>query len=361
MPLYGVVASFTPPPPPLPEAYAIADFVNGVYSYNGTPIALSAVITDHVPTSITARGLHLVAGQIKIPFVANFYTALFSFNWTLLFELDIDANNNSHVILSVGSETPSFGYTNEIIIQNFGDWEFEDHNGDYPGTPPGTGNSVDRFIDDSTHGLTGANSVHRLGITRTNGFCSLSIDGSPVVTASTPTFSINAPAVGSTDVGAVTGALRYDNIIPQSFYIRKLQIFVPVSNAALVRLANVSDIKIVIVPPARSLTLTREFPSAVVGAFSPILTPTTKALSLSGPAPTRLITIGSPNLVPTVGSLALTKPTPIRVITAFSPILVPAVRSLALAGTTSSKVTDNLKSPTVRALSLTGNTPIRTP
>jgi hypothetical protein len=71
-----------------------------------------------------------------------------------------------------------------------------------------------------------------------------------------------------------------------------------------------------------------------VDIFSPDLRSGTKALALTTVAPSRLITVASPNLVPAVGSLAFTKPTPAR-------------------------VTNNLKSPSMAALSLTGNVPTR--
>jgi hypothetical protein len=215
--------------------YAIADFVNGIYTYNASTVALSAVITDEVPTLVSASGLHLIAGHNAIPFVSNFYTALFTFNWTIVFDLNIDGGDNEHVILNVGSETVTFGYTNEIFAINYGDWEFQDQNNDYPGTPPGTGTSQIRFLDDTTHALT--NAIHKFGITRTNAFCSLSVDGFAAQTLNTPTFSINPPAAGYTDVKACTGAYRFaGNTVPNSFYLRKMQIFNPVSNADLVAL-----------------------------------------------------------------------------------------------------------------------------
>lgn len=224
------------PAPALPTAYAIADFVNGTYSYNGVSKTLADIITDEIPSVVTASGLQLIAGHAPIPFLNDFYTAMFTFNWTILFELDIDANDNEHVILNVGSETPTFGYTNEIYAINFGDWEFDDVNSDYPGTPPGTGTSAERFIDD-TNGLT--NAIHKFGVTRTDSFCSLSVDGFAVQTLNTPIFSINAPTGGSTDVGAVTGAYRLGgSIVPNSFYLRRIQIFDPVTNPQLVALTG---------------------------------------------------------------------------------------------------------------------------
>lgn len=235
--LLGAITNQTDAPPPstaLPTAYAIADFVNGTYSYNGTPVSLSSVITDELPSVVTGSGLHLIAGHNPIPFVGDFYTALFTFNWTILLELDIDANDNEHRILNVGSETPApFGYTNEIILINFGDWEFEDKNNDYPGTPPGTGTSVSRFIDDSTNGLT--NAVHKLGITRTDAHSVLSVDGFAVQELTTPVFYINAPTGGSTDVMAAIGAYRFSGeTVPNSFYLRKFQIFDPLTSPELV-------------------------------------------------------------------------------------------------------------------------------
>lgn len=238
MPIYGIVAEDNVLPTggsTLPTAYAIADFVNGIYSYNGSSVALSAVITDEIPSVVTASGLHLIAGHAAIPFVGNFQTALYTFNWTLLLELDIDAADNEHVLINVGSETPTFGYTNEVWSINWFDWEIEDKNNDYPGTPPGTGSPVSRYTDDTTHGLT--NAVHKLGLTRTDSLLSLSVDGAAVSTLNTPTFSINPPTGGSTDAKACTGAYRLaGNTVPNSFYLRKFQIFNPVTNSDLVSL-----------------------------------------------------------------------------------------------------------------------------
>lgn len=234
-PIYGIVAQDTavaPGGPPLPDPLAVADFANGIYAYGVTTLTASQVVDT--PGAVSGLGLHLVSGASGIQLLNQFRSKMFEFNWTILFELDIDAGTGDHVVLNVGSETPSpFGYTNEVYAEVFADWYLQDQNDDYPGTPPGTGAPQSRFAEDFTNSLT--NAAHKFGITRTNSLISLSVDGFAVETNNTPTFSINAPAVGSTDVGAVLGAFRQTGeTIPNSFYIRRLQVFDPVSNATLV-------------------------------------------------------------------------------------------------------------------------------
>lgn len=234
MPIYGIVAQDTAIASgggPLPDPLAVADFANGIYTYGVTTLSASQVVNN--TGTISGSGLHLVSGASGIQLLNQFRSKMFEFNWTILFELDIDASAGDHVVLHVGSETPTFGYTNELYAEVFGDWYLQDQNNDYPGTPPGTGAPQSRFAEDFTNSLT--NAFHKFGVTRTDSHISLSVDGFAVETTNTPTFSINAPAVGSTDVGAVLGAFRQTGeTIPNSFYIRKLQVFDPVSNATLV-------------------------------------------------------------------------------------------------------------------------------
>jgi hypothetical protein len=217
-------------------AFATADFVNGAYDYNGSTLTASNVVNN--TGVITGSGLHLVAGATPVYFLNQFRTKLFTFDWTILLELNIDVfTGNEMRVLHVGSETVSFGYQNDVKVVVWGDYEAEDHNGDYPGTPPGTGSSVDRYIADSTNAET--NAIHKLGVTRTDAMISLSVDGYPVHTLNSPTFSINFGA-GATDANAAVGGWRWaGETISNTFYLRSLKIYdPPLSNVALVALTG---------------------------------------------------------------------------------------------------------------------------
>jgi len=229
----GLVAPQSPIVPI--AAFATADFVNGIYNYNGNTLTAANVIDT--PGAISGLGLHLTTGAAGIQILNDFKTKLFTFSWTVVLDLNINVfTEGEHRIFNIGSETAApFGYSNEVFAWSTGDWEFEDDNNDYPGTPPGTGTSVSRFIQDITHSFN--DGVHIFGVTRTDSFCSLSVDGNPAITDNSPTFNIN---VGVTDVRATLGAYRFlGELVPNGFYLRSLKIYdPPVTDAQLVILTT---------------------------------------------------------------------------------------------------------------------------
>ncbi len=235
-PIYGIVAQDILAPgsiTTLPDPLAVADFANGVYTYGVTTLSASQVVNN--TGAISGSGLHLVAASAGVQLLNQFRTKMFEFNWTLIFDLaSINAFTTETRVLTVGSETLTFGYTNEFYLESdFGEWDVDDVNSDYPGTPPGTGTSYERFAF-NFNATNAQNGDHIVGATRTNAQIAVTADGNTPSVETTPgPFSINT---GATDVLAILGSDRFGNVV-SSYYIRSLKIYDPVDNATLAALS----------------------------------------------------------------------------------------------------------------------------
>lgn len=222
--------------PTLPTAVAVADFVNGIYSIDGSTVALSDVV-DHTGYISGGTGMVFTAGNAVANVIGGFRTKCLTQNWSFVFDLNFNPNlgQNIYVFYTL---TPSFGYEN--YVQVIGWYEITDKNADYgPALPPGSGSSVSRDAYDSLGTTIYNTGVHRFAMTRTDAMVSVSIDGSAVsgtMTDSSATLTFDLGSQVDTTLGGFTTQAGSGNI-DQTFTLKKWSIYAPVNNATLALLS----------------------------------------------------------------------------------------------------------------------------
>jgi hypothetical protein len=200
--------------PTTPTPLGVANFVTGSYSWGGTTLTASDVVS--APSLINSNGLDIPTGHAAVAILNNFQSALLSANWTIKLEmelLDASNSNNFPIILSVDDGTNNGAIF--IMLDYFFEWEAQDG---------GTSGAASRFVADDVHSL--ATGIHRIAMTRTDSGIALSVDGNAVLSdAQTATFSPGDL------VAAHFGSFSAANTI--AVRIRSLSIYSPLINSAL--------------------------------------------------------------------------------------------------------------------------------
>ncbi len=205
-----------------PTALVDLDFVNNVYTVNGSPVALAAIID--LTARRSASGVSFLAGQPPVQFLGDILTLLLTGSWTYVCEYlaasDTTGNSAELDVLSIADNPTAFNSSIILTIQGGGSNIFTAFDEDN-----GVGDTRSWFAD--TEGNSG---VNKSAWTVTNTHSAGDMNGDAVNGNSTDNTPINinsfSPALANAQIGEAI------NVLAGSF-IRHVWIYAPLADSEL--------------------------------------------------------------------------------------------------------------------------------
>ncbi|TIX28934.1 hypothetical protein [Mesorhizobium sp.] len=202
-------------PPPTPDVHLWnLDFLNEVYTKDGSPVVLADIIDK--PARVGASGLEIIADPDPDGYVltaGDLLTDFVSLDWTVVIEWE---------------ELSSTSYSEILVLQDLANgfhnvWVENAMGSGMPNLNVDETSNITRQLTDNM--LYGAG-VHKLAFTRTTSRIAISVDGGTAIVNMTPEASGN-----TVDTAAFGGYPGYGTV--NGFYIRTMTLTPPVDDAAL--------------------------------------------------------------------------------------------------------------------------------
>lgn len=213
--LWPSIAALSPPSgftPPTGFDWSL-DFLGEVYTNNGSPVTLADIIDK--PARVGASGLEILDNDVDgvVSAIGDLLTDFLTMDWTVVIEWDELTSDDSTYLLYL-FEAPG-GDNHWMVIERsnaFTGLRVDAHEG----------SNITRHVEINTSHGPG---VHKIAVTRTNGFLSVSCDGSAVDTVvATPLMNPMATA----SFGGDPTDQSYNGT-----FIRTVALMAPVADAAL--------------------------------------------------------------------------------------------------------------------------------
>ncbi|AMX93608.1 MULTISPECIES: hypothetical protein [Mesorhizobium] len=196
-------------PPPTPDVNVwTLDFINEVYTKNGSPVVLADIIDK--PARVGASGLEILDNDVAggVFAAGDFLTDLITMSWTNVIEWEELAGVDYTELLYIWES----GNHHHFGIDNTGAGTIDTYD---------TGSTIREIFDTGAY-LAG---VHKVAVTRTDSLLSVSTDGNAVVTDA---------SVQSLDLQEIaTFGGPNDGSSYKGFFIRSIALMPPVADAAL--------------------------------------------------------------------------------------------------------------------------------
>ncbi|ESY82449.1 hypothetical protein X740_04430 [Mesorhizobium sp. LNHC221B00] len=192
-----------------PTVLADADYINEVYELAGSPVAAASIIDK--PARIGVSGLEILNDDVDgvVAAIADYLALLLTLDWTVVIEWDELTTDGATYLLYLADVDDNHTFRIERSTA-FTGLRVDAHEASF--------NTRNVEINTS-HGP----GVHKIAVTRTNDFLSISCDGSAVVTQVVAPISMNPMATAS--FGGDPTDQSYNGT-----FIRKVTLYAPLAD-----------------------------------------------------------------------------------------------------------------------------------